>query len=241
MISRRRRSPNGSVNDFPREPESVAPGRRQSLAHVEAARGGGRVDAAGVDRSDPVQHVCELLANLRLLEAAGACGAMARTVTGDNANEPPEWWEALGACARTYRSAIFSAGAQGFSAIDEWSQSEGLANHHDLIRERARLGAEYRRWLCQIPGGQAYVAWLSAYVAVAEIDGERAMSGLERCSAIVREFVDVPGLGRELSVYEFLQSAADALSAFLPLPEHPVRDVRRFALLPWALTTGYGS
>ncbi len=78
-------------------------------------------------------------------------------------------------------------------------------------------------------------------MAVAEIDGERAVSGLERCSAIVREFVDVPGLGRELSVYEFLQSAADALSAFLPLPEHPARDVRRFALLPWALTTGYGS
>ena len=101
------------------------------------------------------------------------------------------------------------------------------------IRERVRLGAEHRRWLCEIPGGQAYVAWLSAYVAVAEIDGERAVSSLERCSAIVREFADVPGLGRELSIYEFLQSAADALSAFLPLPEHPVRDVRRFALLPW--------
>ena len=229
------------MNDFPREPESVAPGRRQSPADVGAARGFGRVDAAGVDRSDPVQHVCELLANLRLLEAAGACGAVARTVTGDDANEPPEWWEALGTCARTYRSAIFSASAQGFSAIDEWSQSEGSANYDDLIRERARLGAEHRRWLCEIPGGQAYVAWLSAYVAVAEIDGERALSSLERCSAIVREFVDVPGLGRELSVYEFLQSAADALSAFLPLPEHPVRDLRRFALLPWALTTGYGS
>ena len=158
---------------------------------------------------------------------------MARTVTEDDASEPPEWWEALGTCARTYRSAIISASAQGFSAIDEWSQSEGPADHEDLIRERARLGAEHRRWLCEIPGGQAYVAWLSAYVAVAEIDGERAVSSLECCSAIVREFVDVPGLGRELSIYDFLQSAADALSVFLPLPEHPVRDVRRFALLPW--------
>ena len=131
-ISRRRRLPNGSVNDFPREPESVAPGRRQSPADVGAARGRGRLDAAGVDPSDPVQHVCDLLANLRLLEAAGACGAMARTVTEDDASEPPEWWEALGTCARTYRSAIFSASAQGFSAIDEWSQSEGSANHEDL-------------------------------------------------------------------------------------------------------------
>ena len=188
-----------------------------------------------------MQHVCDLLANLRLLEAAGACGAMARTVTEDDASEPPEWWEALGTCARTYRSAIFSASTRGFSAIDEWSRSEGSANHLDLVRERARLGAEHRRWLCEIPGGQAYVAWLTAYVAVAEIDGERALSSLERCSAIVREFIDVPGLGRELSVYDFLQSAADALTAFLPLPEHPVRDLRRFALLPWALTTGYGS
>jgi hypothetical protein len=228
------------VNDFPREPESVAPARWQSLADAGAARGG-RVDAAGVNPSEAVQHVCDLLANLRLLEAAGACGAMARTVTDDDANEPPEWWEALGTCARTYRSAIFSASAQGFSAIDEWSRSEGSANHHDLIRERTRLGAEYRRWWCEIPGGQAYVAWLSAYVAVAEIDGERAVSGLERCSAIVREFIDVPGLGRELSVYDFLQSAANALTAFLPLPEHPVRDLRRFALVPLSLKTGYGS
>jgi hypothetical protein len=165
---------------------------------------------------------------------------MARAVTEDNANEPPEWWEALGTCARTYRSAIFSASAQGFSAIDEWSQSEESANHHDLIRERARLGAEHRRWLCEIPGGQAYVAWLTAYVAVAEIDGERAVSGLERCSAIVQEFIDVPGLGRELSVYDFLQSAANALTAFLPLPEHPVRDLRRFALAPLSLKNGYG-
>ena len=182
----------------------------------------------------------DLLANLRLLEAAGACGAMARTVTEDNANEPPEWWEALGTCARTYRSAIFSASAQGLSAIDEWSQTEESANNDDLIRERARLSAEHRRWLCEIPGGQAYVAWLTAYVAVAEIDGERALSSLERCSAIVREFIDAPGLGRELSVYDFLQSAANALTAFLPLPEHPVSDLRRFALVPVSLKTGYG-
>ena len=180
----------------------------------------------------------DLLANLRLLEAAGACGVIARTATDNGSKEPPEWWEALATCARTYRSAIFSASAQGFSAIDTWSQFADSPAHGDLIRERMRLGAEHRKWLCEIPGGPAYVAWLSAYVAVAEMDGERAVSGLERCSAIVREFIDVPGLGHELSVYDFLQAAANALTLFLRLPEHPVRDLRRFALLPSALTSG---
>ena len=69
-------------------------------------------------------------------------------------------------------------------------------------------------------------------------DGARALTSLDRCAAIVREFVDVPGLGREPSLYEFLQSAADTLALFLPLPEHPLRDMRRFALLPSPLRTG---
>jgi len=73
--------------------------------------------------------------------------------------------------------------------------------------------------------------------AAAEIDGDRALRSLDRCAAIVREFVDVPELGREPSVYEFLQSTADTLALFLPLPEHPLRDVRRFAFLPSPLRT----
>lgn len=76
---------------------------------------------------------------------------------------------------------------------------------------------------------------------VAEIDDERAVSGLECSSAIVREFIDVPQLGREPSVYDFLQSAANTLALFLPLAERAVSDVRRFALLPPPLLRGYGS
>lgn len=163
---------------------------------------------------------------------------IAESLTEDcSPTEPPEWWEALADSARTYRSAIYGTTVRGFSAIDEWSQTGVSGSDANLVRERTRLGDEHRKWLCELPGGQAYVAWLSAYVAVAEIDGDRALRSLDRCAAIVREFVDVPELGREPSVYDFLQSAADALALFLPLPEHPLRDMRRFAFLPSPLRT----
>ncbi len=163
---------------------------------------------------------------------------IAESLTEDcNPTKPPEWWEALADSVRTYRSAIYGTMVRGFSAIDEWSQSGASGSDADLVRERTRLGVEHRKWLCELPGGQAYVAWLSAYVAVAEIDGDRALRSLDRCAAIVREFVDVPELGREPSLYDFLQSAADTLALFLPLPEHPLRDVRRFAFLPSPLRT----
>ncbi len=154
--------------------------------------------------------------------------------------KPPEWWEALAQSARTYRSAIYATGVQGFSGIDEWSHfgDSGSGRDPDLACERKRLGAEHRRWLCEVPGGHAYLAWLSAYVAVAEIDGDRALSSLDRCAAIVREFVDAPELGRQASLYDFLQSAADTLALVLRLPEHPLRDMRRFAFLPSALRNG---
>ena len=188
---------------------------------------------------DPTQHVRALLGNFRLLEAAGACGLIAGHPTQDRArNKPPEWWDAVAASARGYRSAVHQTVLKGFSAIDEWSQSRALGSDAELANERARLNGEHRKWLCEVPGGQAYVAWLSAYVAVAELDGERALRSLDRCAAIVREFVDAPGLGGEPSTYDFLQSAADTLVSCLTLPEHPLRDVRRFAFLPSPLRTG---
>jgi hypothetical protein len=163
---------------------------------------------------------------------------IAESLTEDcRPTKSPEWWDALADSARTYRSAIYGTIVRGFPGIDEWSRWRASGSDADLIRERTRLGVEHRKWLCELPGGQAYVAWLSAYVAVAEIDGDRALRSLDRCAAIVREFVDVPELGREPSLYDFLQSAADTLALFLPLPEHPLRDVRRFAFLPSPLRT----
>lgn len=219
-------------------------------AHGEArpsGAGGGDACARGRDDSrrsilsSSVQQVRSLLANFRLLEAAGACGLISKSETQTcNATMPPDWWEALAESARTYRSAVYSTGAQGFRAIDEWSRSEGSGSD-DLVCERTRVCGEHRKWLCDVPGGQAYVAWLGAYMAVAEMDGERALTSLDRSAMILREFVHVPELEHEPSVYDFLQSAANALALFLPLPEHPVRDVQRFAFLPSPLRTGYGS
>jgi hypothetical protein len=188
--------------------------------------------------SDPVSRVHVLLANFRLLEAAGACSLIAGWAREDpSVRKPAEWWEAVADSARAYRSCLFRGSAEGVSALDGWSETQPRGSDPDLVRERTRLGAEHRKWLCEIPGGQAYVAWLSGYVAVAELDGERALASLDRCATIVREFADVPGLGTEPSVYDFLQGAADALAGFLPLAEHPVRDMRRFAFLPAPLDT----
>ena len=191
---------------------------------------------------DSAEQVHVLLGNFRLLEAAGACALIAPSEVDDRGvAKPPEWWEALADTARTYHSAIRSSIAQGTSTLEDWAQNPGSTRDDDLLRERARLGAEHRKWIHEVPAGQAYEAWLSAYVAIAELDGEHALKALDRCAAVAREFADVPELGRESSIYEFLQSAANALGLFLPLPEHPVRDVRRFAFLPSSLWTGYGS
>ena len=192
-------------------------------------------------RSDTTTYVAALLGSFRLLEAAGACELIAATVIEpDRTAKPPTWWKAVADAARTYRSAIHNAVGQGFLAIDDWSHL-GASPDRDLRCERARLRNEHRGWLCAIPGGGAYVAWLSAYLAAAELDGQRALTSLERCTAIAQEFIEMPTLGPEASVYEILQGAADALVLFLPLGEHPLREMRRFAFLPASLQTGYGS
>ena len=156
--------------------------------------------------------------------------------------KPPSWWEAVAAGARTYRSAIYSIGLKGIEAIDDWSELPSPdVEPRELGDEKARLALEYRRWLTDVRGGRAYIAWLEAYVAVAEFDGERALRSLEGCNALVREFADVATVEQCSSVYGFLQSTANSLMLFLPFAAHPVGDLRRFAFLPASLRTGYGS
>lgn len=189
-----------------------------------------------------VEGVRALLLNLRLLEGAGACELLAAGPAEDSlAGKQPRWWSALADSLRSYRATIQLAAVRGFSVVDDWSSSSALGSDADLVEERLRLGAEHRRWFCEVPGGTAYTAWLSAYVAVAELDGERGLSSLDRCGAIVREFIDVGEPTREASVYERLQSTADVLAVFLALPQHPLSDMHRFALLPAPMRTGYGS
>jgi hypothetical protein len=138
---------------------------------------------------------------------------------------------------------ICSAVPKGVSAFDDLAQPTRAPadDTRAFSEERARLALEYGHWLSNVAGGRAYVAWLSAYVAVAEMDGERALGSLQMCSAIIREFLDAPELDRPGSVYEFLQGTADCLPLFLPLEQHPLRDMRRFAFLPSPLRTDYGS
>ena len=192
-------------------------------------------------RGDATAHVAALLGSFRLLEAAGACELIAATgIEPQGTAKPPSWWKAVADAARTYRPAIHNVIRQGFSAVDDWSQS-GASTDRELRQERARLRAEHREWLCAVPGGGAYVAWLGAYLATVELDGQRALTSLERCTAIAQEYLEVPSLGPDASIYAVLQGAADALVLFLPLAEHPIRDMRRFAFLPASLQTGYGS
>jgi hypothetical protein len=213
-------------------------GRDHPAAMVRTTPGG---DHGQSLPGDTTSKVAALLGSFRLLEAAGACELIATTaIELGHPSRPPAWWKAVADAARTYRSAIHNVIGQGFDAIDDWSQS-GASADLERRRERARLRAEHRHWLCEVPGGGAYVAWLSAYLATVELDGQRTLASLERCTTIAQEFIEAPKPGPEVSVYEILQGAADALVLFLPLDEHPLRDMRRFAFVPAPLRTGYGS
>jgi hypothetical protein len=177
-------------------------------------------------------QVGSLLVGFRLLEAAGACELIA-CHPRPAGPQMPEWWSALAAAARGYRGAIFDAARDGYVAIDRWAAADaGLVDGARFTEERARLNLEYEYWLNVVPGGCAYTAWLAGYVATAELDGGRAIDALRNCTSIAADFLDVSTVGFASSVYEQLQLAADALPRFLPLPQHPLRDMRRFAFLP---------
>jgi hypothetical protein len=193
-------------------------------------------------QGNPLDRIRILLGTLRLLEAAGACEMIAGGLVGDaSLSRPRSWWEAVAASSRSYRSAIFSTTSNGIRAIEDWAALPAAgAELRELSDEKERLALEYHRWLSDVEGGPAYIAWLAAYVAVAELDGERALRSLADCDAILREFVDLTPFDPAASVYELLQSTADSLVLFLPLAAHPVRDRSRFAFLPDALRTGYG-
>ncbi|MBV9940779.1 MAG: hypothetical protein JO262_01520 [Solirubrobacterales bacterium] len=186
--------------------------------------------APGDDRYAAVRI---LLAEFRLLEAAGVCELLARHSDPAGRPETPDWWSRLAATARAYRVAILGTFRDGEGAIRQWAENNlGPSDAWCFPEERARLRLEFENWLEFVPGGMAYVAWLSGYVAAAEFDGRTAAESLRRCAAIAADFVEGPGVPVARSVYEQLQLTADVLTQFLPLPQHPLRDMRRFALLP---------
>ena len=182
------------------------------------------------------ERIHSLLAGFRLLEAAGACELVAG-LTRPAGAATRQWWSSLAATARGYRRAIFDAAGDGFAAIEGWAAVVGVRDDTGLADARSRLNLEYEYWLNVVGGSGAYVAWLSAYVAAAELDGHRAADALGRSVAIASDFLGASDLAVALSVYEQLQLVADLLPRFLPLSQHPLRDMRRFALLPTTFPT----
>ena len=174
-----------------------------------------------------------LLNGFRLLEAAGVCEVISSGLERGRDDHRGEWWSALAATARGYRRALLDTAGDGYGPVNRWAEAD-LARPYAsyFVEERARLGFEYEYWLNVVPGGAAYVVWLNAYVAAAELDGHRVVHALRQWSAIASEFLDTSALAEAPSLYEQLQRAADGLERFLPLPEHALRDMRRFALLP---------
>jgi hypothetical protein len=177
-------------------------------------------------------QVRSLLAGFRLLEAAGACELIARDPRPVGP-QVSEWWSALAAAARGYRGAILDAVRDGYAAIDSWAAVDaGAVADPPFTEERVRLSFEHEYWLNEVPGGSAYTAWLAGYVATAELDGRRAVDALRGCTSTAADFLDVSTIARAPSVYEQLELAADVVPRFLPLPERPLTDMRRFVLLP---------
>jgi hypothetical protein len=180
-------------------------------------------------QANPSQLIRSLLADFRLLEAAGACELVADNPYSPNSCDSSKWWSALAATARAYRAAILNAVHDGSGPIAHWAQASTASY---FAEETARLSLEHQYWLDAVPGGRAYVAWLTAYVATAELDGRRAVEALRRCAVIATDFLEVSEAPVAPSVYDQLQLSADVLSRFLPLPQHPLRDMRRFAFVP---------
>ena len=179
------------------------------------------------------RHVRLLLNGFRLLEAAGACEVIGSGLERGRDDHWGEWWAALATTARAYRLALLDATREGHESVKRWAEVDlARADAAYFAEERARLSLEYEYWLNVVPGGPAYIVWLSAYVAAAELDGHRVVDALQKWSAIASEFLDTSALAEAPSLYEQLQLAADGLERFLPLPEHALRDMRRFALLP---------
>jgi hypothetical protein len=88
----------------------------------------------------------------------------------------------LAARTRSYRAAVYNAPFRGLSSIEEWATlAKTSSASMELEYEMERLRIEYEYWLA-VPGGRAYLAWLTALVATAEM-GWRTRS--ERAAAVV--------------------------------------------------------
>lgn len=121
----------------------------------------------------------------------------------------------------------------------------------EILQEATRLEQRYERALRSVPG-TAFVQWVHAYHAAANLDGLRAMLWLNRAIAAIDTTVTVDtrlrrlgsdlrqnldttvgragGGGRVVEIYAALQVVNDALHQLEPEQQGPIDRAREFTL-----------
>ena len=109
--------------------------------------------------------LCSRLLNFRLLEAAGICDSVAASPNLGPVRSS-KWWRLLATVLRNYRSALSSEAPATISEFVlgvAWCDG---AETEDIAGEISRTVHEFRRWQTEVPGGEAYIAFVHgcAYV-----------------------------------------------------------------------------
>jgi len=172
-----------------------------------------------------------LLAELRFLEATGPCEPLARRFDSVAGSDTFGWWSGMTSTARAYRVATADVAATATAVYANGLRAILVRRMRRVLSKAGTVKPGIQNWLEVIPGGAACVAWLSGYVAAAELDGHAYRISSTLCRDC-RDCVDVSTIGVAPPVYEQLQLTADLLRHFLPPPQHRLSDMRRFPLVP---------
>ena len=193
--------------------------------------------------------LCSRLLNFRLLEAAGICDSVAASPNLGPVRSS-KWWRLLATVLRNYRSALSSEAPATISEFVlgvAWCDG---AETEDIAGEISRIVHEFRRWQTEVPGGEAYIAFVQGYAGFAELDGKRGPMHLARALQITEQSFPLTNYLRRcvlllnadprarlclegpICSYEAFQATADYLQKVFNLPTHPLEDIAQFAILP---------
>jgi len=191
-----------------------------------------------------------LLCNLRLLEAAGAAELCA---VESNENEvldrPQTWWTDLAGFLRTYRSVLRQPDNTPEKVLYELERTPGQLRSPDLIEAVDDLRAELLQWQSSA-GAAAYLAWISAWTGMVELDGRWANLELSRALRLVSQgsnsaLIDValvsflngdgnsdPRATETFSTYSAIAEVAEILSKVYMLELNPISTVKTLGYVP---------